>query len=89
MGAMESPSIRVRVDGQGRMVVPRRLRDEVLAHLPGEVVLRKTADGLLITAAEAAGTVSEGDDGLPVLSLGRPVTNEEVLRAIDAERSER
>jgi bifunctional DNA-binding transcriptional regulator/antitoxin component of YhaV-PrlF toxin-antitoxin module len=86
---MTSPSVaRVRVDAQGRMVLPRAVRDELL-RVPGEVLVRRTADGWLMTGAESEGTISEGDDGLPVLTIGRPVTNAEVLDAIDQERADR
>jgi hypothetical protein len=89
MDAMKSPSVaRVKVDRQGRMVLPIGLREEVVT-VPGEVLVWRTADGLLLTAAEMPGTVREADDGFPVLSLGRRVTNEEVLRAIDQERADR
>lgn len=70
------------------MVLPRAVRDELL-QVPGEVLVRRTADGWLMTAAESPGTISEGDDGLPVLSIGRPVTTAELLDAIDQERVER
>jgi len=70
------------------MVLPRELRAEVV-RAPGHVLLRRTADGVLITAAEVAGSVQLGDDGLPVLSLGRKVTTEEVLRGIEQERADR
>lgn len=70
------------------MVLPRRLREEIV-RVPGEVLLRRTGDGLLLTAAEESGDVGTGADGLPVLRLGRPVGNAEVLAAIDRERSER
>ena len=86
---MKSPSIaRVRVDGQGRMVLPSGLREEIVS-IPGEVLIRRTAEGLLLTAALAPGTVRQSDDGLPVLSIGRRVSNEEVLRGIEAERADR
>jgi DNA-binding transcriptional regulator/RsmH inhibitor MraZ len=86
---MESPSqMRIRVDGQGRMVLPRGVRDEIV-RVPGEVLLRRTADGLLLSAADEAGAVGQAPDGLPVLSLGRPVRNSEVLDAIDREREGR
>lgn len=78
----------MKVDAQGRMVLPRRLREEIVT-APGEVLVRRTPDGLLLTAAEDAGTVSTGEDGLPVLTLGRKVTNAEVLAAIDRERADR
>ena len=70
------------------MVLPRRLREEIVS-APGEVLVRRTADGLLLTPAEDSGTVTAGPDGLPVLTLGRRVTNAEVLAAIDRERADR
>ena len=88
MGAMESPSVRIRVDAQGRMVLPRRLREDIVT-TPGELVVRRVAEGLLLTSATTAGVVSTGTDGLPVLHLGRNVTNNEVLAALDRERVER
>lgn len=78
----------MKIDAQGRMVLPRRLREEIVT-APGEVLVRRTPDGLLLTPAEGAGTVSIGSDGLPLLMLGRLVTNAEVLAAIDRERADR
>lgn len=89
MDAMASPwSVRVRIDAQGRMVLPRELREEIVS-VPGEIILRRTPDGLLLTSAMDAGVLRQGEDGLPVLSLHRPVGNAEVLDAIDRERAER
>lgn len=65
------------------------MRDDIVSRLPGEVVLRRTADGLLLVPADADGKVSEAEDGLPVLSVGRRVTNDEVLQSIESERSGR
>lgn len=70
------------------MVLPRGLREDIVT-VPGEVLLRRTADGLLMTAADAPGIVSQAGDGLPSLVVGRRITNEEVLGAIDAERADR
>ena len=56
---------------------------------PAVVLLRRTADGWLLTGAESPGSLTEGDDGFPLLSVGRPVTNAEVIEAIDRERAER
>lgn len=78
----------MRVDGQGRMVLPRGWREEVVT-IPGEVFLQRTADGLLLTSTDSPGTVRQGDDGLPMLSIGRRVSNAEVLRAIELERIDR
>ena len=79
--------MRVKIDARGRMVLPRHLREEIV-DVPGEVLVRRTADGLLLTAAEGAGAVTTGADGLPVLTLGRTVTNAEVLAAIDGGRAD-
>jgi len=70
------------------MVLPRAIRDELL-HVPGEVVVRRADGGWLMSAADSSGTVREGSDGLPVLTIGRSVTTAEVLDAIDQERAER
>ena len=83
---MASPS--VRIDRQGRLVIPQHLRDELL-DVPGEVVIERTADGLLIRPANANTNVRLAEDGLPVLNVDRPVTNDEVLDAIAAERAGR
>ena len=90
MGGMASPSqpTRVRVDRQGRLVLPQRLR-EGLVDAPGEVLLTMTPDGLLLQPATGAGTVRIADDGLPVLDIERLITNAEVLAAIDTERGRR
>lgn len=89
MDGMNSPlPVRVKVDAQGRMVLPRGLRHELVS-VPGEVLVRRTADGVLLTPAEGTGTVTEAEDGLPLLRIGRGVTNDEVLAAIDRERADR
>ncbi|HSM66169.1 MAG TPA: hypothetical protein VK860_07685 [Ilumatobacteraceae bacterium] len=86
---MKSPSdIRVRIDRQGRMVIPASLRDEI-STTPGEVIVQRTAAGLLITAAPREGEVATAPDGLPLLELDRVVSNAEVLTAIEHERSSR
>lgn len=78
----------VKVDRQGRLVLPAPWRDE-LTTTPGEVVMTHTDDGVLISAVPAQGAVTTAADGLPVLRLGRQVTNRDVIAAIDAERSSR
>jgi len=87
---MDSPSdrVRVKVDRQGRLVLPLWLR-RGLVTAPGEVVLRRTADGVLLTPVAVEGGVEQAADGLPVLRLGRPVTNDEVIDAIARERTGR
>jgi bifunctional DNA-binding transcriptional regulator/antitoxin component of YhaV-PrlF toxin-antitoxin module len=87
---MYSPplGVRVRVDRQGRLVLPQSLRREIVV-VPGEVMLRRTADGVLLTPVAPAGGVEQGPDGLPVLKVGRRVSNDEVIDAIGRERSGR
>lgn len=86
---MKSPSVvRVRVDAQGRMVIPLKLREEITT-TPGEVFVRRMPDGLMLEPATTPGAVETGPDGLPILRVGRAVTNDKVLAAIDRERSER
>lgn len=86
---MKSPStVRVRVDAQGRMVLPRSMRDDIVV-VPGEVLVRRTPDGLVLSPVATTGELTIGEDGLPQLSLGRPVTNAEVIDALDRERAER
>ena len=86
---MSSPSSAlVKVDRQGRLVLPLGFREE-LTTTPGEVVLTQTDDGVLISAVPSQGALSMGDDGLPVLRLGRIVSNDHVIAAVDAERGGR
>lgn len=67
-------------------MLPQGWRND-LTSTPGEVVMTRTNEGLLITPVPSPGAVTIGDDGFPVLNLGRTVTNDQVLAAIDAERS--
>lgn len=78
----------VSVDQQGRLVLPRRLRDG-LVDVPGRVVVRRVPEGLLLIPDRDPGAVRTSDDGLPVLDLDRPVSNAEVLAAIDEDRAAR
>ncbi len=75
------------MDAQGRMVLPRRFREDTVT-TPGELVVRRVAEGLLLSSTTTAGVLSTGTEGLPVLRLGRRVTNSEVLDALDHERAE-
>jgi bifunctional DNA-binding transcriptional regulator/antitoxin component of YhaV-PrlF toxin-antitoxin module len=89
---MDSPSpgkpVRVAVDRQGRLVLPQWLRRRLVT-TPGEVTLCETPDGILLSPVAPAGSVEEPEDGMPRLRLGRPVSNDEVLAAIDEERAGR
>lgn len=76
------------VDRQGRLVLPQSVRRRLVT-TPGELELRETPDGVLLSPLPARGAVEESADGLPLLRLGRPVRNDEVLAAIDEERGDR
>lgn len=86
IGGMASPSpVLVRVDQQGRLVLPLPLRAGFV-DTPGELLLQRIPEGLLLTPATGQGSLRVAKDGLPVLELGRAVTNAEVVAAIDDER---
>lgn len=70
------------------MVLPQWVRRDLVT-TPGELVLRRTPDGVLLTPVAAPGAVEQAPDGLPVLRLGHPVSNDEVLAAIDEDRAGR
>lgn len=52
------------------------------------MTIREVDDGLLLEPP-TSGDITVADDGLPVLTLGEPITNDEVLDAIDDERGHR
>jgi bifunctional DNA-binding transcriptional regulator/antitoxin component of YhaV-PrlF toxin-antitoxin module len=87
MGGMASPQ-KVRVDKQGRLVLPQQVRDE-LVDVPGEVLLERTAEGILLRPVRAAAHVRIAEDGLPVLDIDGVVSNDEVLAEIARARLER
>ncbi len=69
-------------------MLPKWLRHRLVS-TPGEVQLRATPDGVLLTPMAEDGDIETASDGLPVLRVGRRVTNDEVLAAIDHERAGR
>lgn len=83
----ESGTTEIRIDRQGRLVIPRQLRT-ALGDVPGVVRARLVDDGVLLEHP-SAGRVETADDGLPVLRGVGTVSNEDVLAAIDAERADR
>jgi len=84
---VDESTVDVPIDGQGRVVIPRSLR-AALGAVPGVVRARRVESGILLELP-FDGEVIVGDDGLPVVVLGRSVSNEETLAAIDAERAHR
>jgi len=84
---VDESTVEIPIDGQGRVVIPRSLRAE-LGAVPG-VVRARRVDGGVLLEHPVAGEVATGDDGLPIVILGYPVSNDETLAAIDAERASR
>lgn len=80
-------TVDVPIDGQGRVVIPRSLR-AALGAVPGIVRARRVEGGILLEHP-FDGEVVVGNDGLPVVVLGHPVSNDDMLAAIDAERADR
>lgn len=78
----------VPMDRQGRVVIPRHLRG-ALGAVPGTVRIREVDGGLLLEAPVLGDIDFDTDDGLPVLRLGEPVSNAEVVAAIHEERGGR
>lgn len=84
---------RVRVDAQGRLVLPQSLRRRFgIDGRPAELVATETADGLLIELPPNRAILSQAEDGLPEVTiegLSAPITNDSVIAGIDADRARR
>lgn len=83
--------MRTKVDGSGRMVIPKPLRRLLGLTDGGEVDLEPTGDGLLIRRVGGSASVVHDEDGFPVVRLEGvdEVTNDQVQAAIQADRTER
>lgn len=84
-------SVKVKVDGSGRMVIPARLRRELgIGEEGGEVVLGDGPMGLTLTPDQADRQPPVVDElGLVVLDVGREVGANEVSDAMAADRDRR
>jgi AbrB family looped-hinge helix DNA binding protein len=80
-------SIQVRIDRQGRVVIPQAERERLGLDAGTTLELVPTPEGLLLERRQRAEVV-EGADGAPLIRMvGEPqVTNVEAQRAIDQVR---
>lgn len=81
-------AVQVRVDRQGRVVIPLRERERLGVEEGGTLDLVATPEGVLLERRLPA-TVRTGDDGLPVVVTegAEPVSNDESLEAIHRHRA--
>lgn len=82
---------RVRVDAQGRVVIPRRVRERMGIPDGGELELVETPEGVLLERPRVEAWVEIAEDGLPVIRTSgeRRITNDETVAAIHAIRDGR
>ncbi len=76
----------VSIDGAGRVVVPKRLRDQ-LGLSPDTPLELEVVDGHLeLSATHEPAKLAEGPNGPVVAATGIPLTNEEVRHTLEAVR---
>lgn len=64
--------MRVAIDGVGRLVIPKTLREELGVHGPTDLELTATDGRLELTVADVPARVEE-QDGFPVIVTDRPM----------------
>lgn len=82
--------VSVRVDRQGRLVIPQGERERLGVRQGGTLELTPTPEGLLLERQRRA-TVGVGADGLPVVKIDEldTVPNEVAVEAIHDQRDGR
>lgn len=79
----------VSIDSAGRVVVPKRLRDE-LGFSPDTPLDIEVVDGHLeLSAPHEPAKLVEGPNGPVVAATGTPLTDEDVRRTLEAVRERR
>lgn len=80
-------SVTVRMDAQGRVVIPQRERERLGLPEGGALELVPTPEGVLLERRRRA-SVRVGDDGLPVGTIEEldQVPNDEAVEAIHRHR---
>lgn len=87
MARSTADTVELSIDRQGRLVIPRSLRAH-LGAVPG-IVRARAIEGGVVLEPLSSGSMATGPDGLPLLVLDEPVSNAEMLDAIDAARADR
>jgi len=80
-------SVQVRVDRQGRVVIPLRERERLGVAVGGTLELIATPEGVLLERRRPA-EVRIAADGVPVIVIedAEPISNEESIEAIHRDR---
>ncbi len=83
----------VTIDEQGRLVLPKALRER-LGLAPGRahrLHLWETGDGVLLEPEPTPASIDDGGDGMPAITIqSRPtISNDDVVAAIRRDRSTR
>lgn len=83
-------TVTVKLDAQGRVVIPQAERERLGLPDGGALELVPTPEGVLLERRRRA-TVSSGEDGLPQVTLDdvETVSNADAMQAIHAQRDDR
>ena len=83
-------TVTVKVDAQGRVVIPQAERERLGLPDGGALELVSTPEGVLLERRRQA-TVTSAEDGLSLVTLddGDTVSNADAAEAIHAQRDER
>lgn len=83
-------TITVKVDPQGRVVIPQAERERLGLPNGGALELISTPEGVLLERRRQA-TVTSGEDGLPMVTLDAvgTVSNADAIEAIHTQRADR
>lgn len=83
-------TVTVKLDAQGRVVIPQAERERLGLPDGGALELMSTPEGVLLERRRRA-TVSSGEDGLPQVTLDdvETVSNADAIQAIHVHRDDR
>lgn len=83
-------TVTVRLDAQGRVVIPQAERERLGLPRGGSLELVSTPEGVLLERRRQA-TVTAGEDGLPLVTLddADTVSNTDATEAIHHQRDDR